>query len=183
MLYSCVMHTLFCCLCALVMFICTLYSCVLSTFDCMLSVCFCQVDMYSMQAVFFKLLIECCLTAFVRLTCTLYNMISKHMINLRSLNVNGIHGREKRNRVVEWIKTQKWSIAVLQETHLDENIENEIRNETNFAIYCSNGTSASRGVGIVINKSLNYEIMDKFTDEDGRIILIKYKLKTSCFQW
>jgi hypothetical protein len=46
------------------------------------------------------------------------------------------------------------SIAFLQETHLDENIENEIKNKTNFAIYCSNGTSASRGVGIVINKSL-----------------------------
>ena len=90
-------------------------------------------------------------------------MISKHMIHLCSLNVNGIHGREKRNRVVEWIKTQKCSIAFfLQETHLDENIENEIKNKTNFAIYCSNGTSASRGVGIVINKS----------DEDGRMILI-----------
>ena len=38
-------------------------------------------------------------------------MISKNMINLCSLNVNGIHGREKRNRVVEWIKTQKCSIA------------------------------------------------------------------------
>jgi hypothetical protein len=56
-------------------------------------------------------------------------MISKNMINLCSLNVNGIHGREKPNRVVEWIKTQ--------ETHLDENIENEIKNKTNFAIYCS----------------------------------------------
>ena len=67
------------------------------------------------------------------------------MINLCSLNVNGIHGREKRNRIVEWIKTQKCSIAFLQETHLDENIENEIKNKTNFAIYCSNGTSASRG--------------------------------------
>ena len=39
------------------------------------------------------------------------NMISKIMINLCSLNVNGIHGKEKRNRVVEWIKTQKCSIA------------------------------------------------------------------------
>ena len=50
---------------------------------------------------------------------------SKNMINLCSLNVNGIHGREKRNRVVEWIKTQKCSIAFLHETHLDENIENK----------------------------------------------------------
>ena len=72
-------------------------------------------------------------------------MISKNMINLCSLNVNGIHGREKRNRVVEWIKTQKCSIAFLQEIHLDENIENEIKNKTNFAIYCSNGTSQVGG--------------------------------------
>jgi exonuclease III len=81
-------------------------------------------------------------------------------------NINSIHNSnltpslkkyKKRNRVVEWIKTQKCSIAFLQETHLDENIENEIKNKTNFAIYCSNGTSTSRGVGIVINKSLNYE--------------------------
>jgi exonuclease III len=57
-------------------------------------------------------------------------MISKNMIILCSLNVNGIHGREKRNRVVEWIKTQKCSIAFYQETHLDENIENEIKNKT-----------------------------------------------------
>ena len=74
-------------------------------------------------------------------------MISKNMINLCSLNVNGIHEREKRNRVVEWIKTQKCSIAFSQETHLAEIIENEIKNKTNFAIYCSNGTSTSRGGG------------------------------------
>ena len=103
------------------------------------------------------------------------------MINLCSLNVNGIHGREKRNRVVQWIKTQKCSIAFLQETHLDEHIENEIKNKTNFAVYCSNGTSASRGVGIVINKSLNYEIMDKFTDEDGRMILINIQIENTVF--
>ena len=103
------------------------------------------------------------------------------MINLCSLNVNGIHGREKRNRVVEWIKTQKCSIAFLQETRLEEHIENEIKNKTNFAVYCSNGISASRGVGIVINKSLNYEIMDKFTDEDGRMILINIQIENTVF--
>jgi hypothetical protein len=64
-------------------------------------------------------------------------------LNLDLRQDNGIHGREKRNRVVEWIKTQKCSITFFQETHLDENIENEIKNKTNFAIYCSNGTPAS----------------------------------------
>jgi len=50
------------------------------------------------------------------------------MITLCSVNVNGIHGREKRNKVVEWIKIQKCSIAFLQEPHLDENIESKIKN-------------------------------------------------------
>ena len=50
-------------------------------------------------------------------------MISKNMINVCSLNVNGIHWREKRDRVVEWIKIQKCSIAFIQETHLDENFQ------------------------------------------------------------
>jgi exonuclease III len=58
------------------------------------------------------------------------------MINLCSLNVNGIHGREKRKRVVEWIKTQKCSIAFSQETHLDENIENETLKTRCFQFVC-----------------------------------------------
>jgi hypothetical protein len=36
-------------------------------------------------------------------------------------------------------------------------------------------------MGIVINKSLNYEIMDKFTDEDGRMILINIKIENTVF--
>jgi hypothetical protein len=32
---------------------------------------------------------------------------SKNAINLCSLNVNGINLKEKRNRVIEWIKAQK----------------------------------------------------------------------------
>jgi hypothetical protein len=75
-------------------------------------VCVLLVCLYVLNtAVICQPLIVCCLTVFVRLICTLYNMISKNMINLCSLNVNGIHGREKRNRVVEWIKTQKCSIV------------------------------------------------------------------------
>ena len=54
------------------------------------------------------------------------------MIHLCSLNVNGIHGREKRNRVGSWVdkNTKVFNSFFLQETHLDENIENEIKNKT-----------------------------------------------------
>ena len=50
-------------------------------------------------------------------------MSPKNMINLCSLNVNGMHARDKCNRIIEWLKAQKCSVAYLQETHLDEQIE------------------------------------------------------------
>ena len=64
-------------------------------------------------------------------------MGSNNLINLCSLNVNGMHSKEKRNRVIEWVKTHVCSIAFLQETHIDENIEKEIRNNSKFEIVSS----------------------------------------------
>jgi exonuclease III len=63
-----------------------------------------------------------------------------------------MHSKEKRNRVIEWVKTHVCAIVFLQETHIDENIEKEIRNNSKFEIVSSHGTSASRGVSILLNK-------------------------------
>jgi exonuclease III len=71
-------------------------------------------------------------------------MSAKNMINLCSLNVNGLQNREKRGRAVEWVKSMKCDIAYFQEMHFDQNIENEINFNTDFNIYGSIGTSASR---------------------------------------
>ena len=49
-------------------------------------------------------------------------MGSNNLIDLCSLNVNGMHSKEKRNRVIECVKTHVCSIAFLQETHIDEHI-------------------------------------------------------------
>jgi exonuclease III len=77
-------------------------------------------------------------------------MGSNNLINLCSLNENGMHSKEKRNRVIEWVKTHVCSIACLQETNIDENIEKEIRRNSKFEIVSSHGTSASRGVSILL---------------------------------
>ena len=72
-------------------------------------------------------------------------MSAKNMINLCSLNVNGLQNREKRGRAIEWVKSMKCDISYFQETHFDQNIENEINFNTDFNVYGSIGTSASRG--------------------------------------
>jgi hypothetical protein len=61
-------------------------------------------------------------------------------------------------------------------TRTPQNIENEINFNTDFNVYGSIGTSASRGRGggaaIFINKAVNYKVIDKLTDENGRIVLL-----------
>ena len=76
-------------------------------------------------------------------------MTSKNAINLCSLNVNGINLKEKRNRVIEWFKAQKSLITVLQETHFDVNIENDLNHKSDYDVSCSHGTTASRGLQFV----------------------------------
>jgi exonuclease III len=58
--------------------------------------------------------------------------------------------RRRKERVIEWVKTHVCSIACLQETNIDENIEKEIRRNSKFEIVSSHGTSASRGVSILL---------------------------------
>jgi exonuclease III len=45
-------------------------------------------------------------------------MSVKNMINLCSLNVNGLQNREKRGRAIKWVNSMKCDIAYFQETHL-----------------------------------------------------------------
>jgi hypothetical protein len=48
------------------------------------------------------------------------------------------------------------------------------------------GTSASRRVTIFVSKAVNYKVIDKFTDENGRIVLLNvqklhiYNNRTKC---
>ena len=53
-------------------------------------------------------------------------MSVKNMINLYSLNVNGLQNREKRGRAIEWVKSMKCDIAYFQETHFDQNIARRV---------------------------------------------------------
>ena len=53
-------------------------------------------------------------------------MSVKNMINLCSLNVNGLQNREKRGRAIEWVKSMKCDIAYFQETHFDQNIARRV---------------------------------------------------------
>ena len=74
-----------------------------------------------------------------------------------------------------------YNIAYFQETHFDQNTENEIHFNAYFNVYGSIGTSASRVVAIFINKAVNYKVIDKVTDENGRIVLLNVQIDDAVF--
>ena len=98
-------------------------------------------------------------------------------IHVCTSNVKGLRDKQKRLRFYEWIKCQKSNITFIQESHFDKNIEKLLSQEIKGTFYYSHGTSSSRGVAIIINEKLEYELIDEHTDEEGRILLLNIEVE------
>lgn len=105
-----------------------------------------------------------------------------HDLHLLTLNVQGLREQRKRYRLYEWLKNQKFGIALVQETHFSNEIVNEINNEINdFATaFHSFGKSNSRGVSVFFSKKLPISIINFISDADGRYIMLNIEID-ECF--
>ena len=69
------------------------------------------------------------------------------------------------------------------ETFYGGSITSVISGMTQFEIVCSHSASASRGVSILLNKSLNFAILDKWEDTDGRLLLLNIQIDDTILTW
>ena len=69
-----------------------------------------------------------------------------------SMNCNGLGDRNKRNKVLTWLKNKPENIILLQETHSTLELENEWKKMWDGEIYFSHGASNATGVVILIKK-------------------------------
>ena len=93
-----------------------------------------------------------------------------------------MHNEQKAWRVIEFLKRNKCNVSFLQETHFDNKLQNKLNQNSNFEVFTSNGTTSSKGVAILIDKyKTNYEILSKFSDQDGRLLLLNVKIEESIF--
>jgi hypothetical protein len=76
----------------------------------------------------------------------------------------------------------KCDIAYFQETHFDQNTENEINFNTDFNVYGSIGTSASRGVAILIVNCCLFSLYILQTSINLLVFIKDFKLFTDCLQ-
>ncbi|KAJ0049993.1 hypothetical protein NL108_009865 [Boleophthalmus pectinirostris] len=86
-----------------------------------------------------------------------------------SCNINGLKDKQKKNVFIKFHENLKADIGFLQETHLQPSQNVGIGNYTE---YSSSYTTRSCGVAILVKKTLNFELMKKITDEEGRWIIV-----------
>ena len=102
------------------------------------------------------------------------------MLNIITLNVNGLAssdgGVPKRRKIFTWLKAHHCDIALLQETHCSETMQQILVHEWGGKIFFSNGSSNSRGVCILIRRGLDLGIKEIKKDDEGRLIFVKAML-------
>ena len=99
-------------------------------------------------------------------------------VSIHSFNCRGLQEKHKRILLFNWLKKYQ-GIIFLQETHCSRAHELTWKREWGGDIIFSHGTTNSRGVAVLIPKSLESDIKVKkcHTDTAGRIILIDCSIK------
>ena len=93
--------------------------------------------------------------------------------NRLSLNARGIRDYSKRKSIFTWVKQQNTDIVFLQETYSTPDIENEWKFQWQGKTLFAHGTNHTRGVLILFNNELHFEIKSEYIDTEGRYILVE----------
>ena len=103
-------------------------------------------------------------------------------LNFFSLNVRGLKSdSRKRKKIFDYFRKKTNMIVYLQETHSTPEVEQNWKDEWNGEIIFSHGSSQSRGVAVLIPKTLSWDIKDIITDSNGRYIILKICNDNECY--
>ena len=94
-----------------------------------------------------------------------------------TLNVRGLRGKKK-YKIYRWLKDHKFDICLLQETYCTKDYIDIMNRGWNGQIFHSvTSSSHSRGVSILIKKDLPCHVINHFTDDNGRVLLLNLEMK------
>ena len=98
-----------------------------------------------------------------------------------SFNTRGLGDRKKRRSVFQWLRTYHNGIILLQETHCVANSEGQWKQDWGGNIFFSHGNNLSRGVAIMLPKSMEFEVHNEISDEQGRFLLLDITIEECNF--
>jgi exonuclease III len=113
------------------------------------------------------------------------NKIPPEPLGLLSLNVNGMGEDKKRYTVMQWLKlnhSASQKIVFLQETHSTEKNEQGWKDDWKDAtLTFSHGSSGSKGVVIIIPKSINHKIHEVIRSQNGRYVAVHVTIEDNTY--
>lgn len=92
-----------------------------------------------------------------------------------SANCQGLGNRltSKRTDVIKYLKSKKFDIYFIQDTHFEKNMENIIRSEWGYECFFSSYNSRSRGVAIFLNNTFQFKVKKVISDNEGNFLILK----------
>ncbi len=93
-------------------------------------------------------------------------------LSIATCNVRGLREDKKRHGVFNWLRKTNCDIIFLQETH-GHHVKDSFKwsKEWSGQSIWSRGSSHSRGVSVLFNRNVKYDIRNKIVDPNGRYII------------
>ena len=91
--------------------------------------------------------------------------------------MRGLGNDFKRRCVFNWIRNLDFHLILLQETHSTIRSERRGKHEWGYKIIFNHGTSESAGVCILFKPSASFDIVNKFKEDKGRMLVVIEKNK------
>ena len=106
-----------------------------------------------------------------------------NLLNITTLNVNGIHNDNKRNDLYEFIRINNIHIALIQETHSTPDTAKQWEKEWKGKSYWHSGpNNKTSGVAILFNEKHNIQILNISKDQKGQMIKCSLQVEQEIFQ-
>ncbi len=90
-------------------------------------------------------------------------------INILSWNINGLNSPVKRTKCLDYLRSKKVSIALIQESHLKSVDVHRFQNRYFKVISASSAVNKTKGVLIVIKRNSVFSIIRTGGDTEGQI--------------
>jgi len=101
-------------------------------------------------------------------------------IKILSYNAQGLRGRNKRAKVINWATKKNFDIMAIQESHFQEGDRTNWEEHWKGAIISSCWEkSNARGVTFLLREDLNYKLIQHFTDKEGRWVILDMEINKS----
>ena len=104
-----------------------------------------------------------------------------HSFSCVTVNTRGLNSEQKRRQVFRWLHINKFQIIFTQETYCSSEIEKLWSAEWGGKMFFCHGSKHSKGTVIMLNPSLDAEIIECTMGEKGRIIILEVRIDSTTF--